>query len=537
MKKLTRLFSLLLCLIMVLNFAACNKDDNAPESNDGTDVVFSYEGLTLSEKEYMYILSYFKSIVVSQQQSYIYSLIGQVYDEDTILAMPAGSDKNYTVADYINDTAIEFAQQILIVEKMCADANVSITNEADIKEINDYIADVEYAYGGTDLFEIALAKLGFSRLAIERTEKIHKLYALYSDYRYGENGIAKIPASTVNEYFVNNYIAYDGCMYSYINNSDGKNIVFDYTDDEISEYFYKNYVKIRHVLYTTVDSSGKKLAENVISAKKADADVALAAIKSGEKTIYDFVNANEDNGDEYTFKKGRMVKEFENAAFEMQIGEVRLVETKYGYHLMQKLEITDEDLFGTVSEDKENTSETSSDDTSDESSDQSSEKSSSSSSSDKKTGVKSEVIAAMSQDKIRAEALETLEKLKSGELNKYPEKNTDKAYYSVMSSGYVDKNSSNDAAFVEILSKLEKDVYAESEVISDSATYILRNLSFEEKDITSDIYSKIEENLIAESYSKLLQSYYDKVKVNNEALKKFDVLSIPLLEDEFFTEY
>ncbi len=525
MKKITRLFSLLMCLIMVLNFAACNGNDNTPDSNDGSEVVFNYDGITLSEKEYMYILSYFKSMVVSRQQAIIYNSIGQIYDEATILAMPAGTEKDYTVADYINDSAVEFAQQILIVEKLCADANISITNEADIKEINDYISDVEYAYGGTDLFEIALAKLGFSRLAIERTEKVHKLYSLFSDYRYGENGVAKIPASTVNEYFVKNYIAYDGCMYSYINNSDGKDIVFEYSNDEISEYFYKNYVKVRHVLYMTVDSKGNEIAENVISAKKKDAEDALAAINSGEKTIYDFVNSNEDTGDEYVFAKGRMVKEFEEAAFEMKEGEVRLVKTKFGYHLMQKLEMTDEDLFGTVTE-KNDTSEENSDDTSE---------SSDSDKTETKKGIKDEVIASMSQDKIRAEALATLEKLTSGELEKYPENNTDIKYYTVMKSGYVDKNSTSDAAFVEILSKLEKDVYAESEIISDSATYILRNLSFTEKDITSDIYSKIEENLIIDAYSKLLQSYYDNVKINNEALKKFDVNSIPMLEDEFYT--
>ena len=46
-----------------------------------------------------------------------------------------------------------------------------------------------------------------------------------------------------------------------------------------------------------------------------------------------------DNGGEYTFGRGRMVPEFEKAAFEQEIGVVgEPVRTSYGYHILKVLE-------------------------------------------------------------------------------------------------------------------------------------------------------------------------------------------------------
>lgn len=543
MKKLRNLFSILIAVFMLLNFTACgNSDgDSLGNSDDGSEIVMTYEGLSLSEKEYMFILSNTKTSMISYYQSYLYSTTGSVYDEASILAMPLGEDGDRTVADFINDYAMEIAQQLLIIEKLCLDAGIEVTNEEDLADISGYIADVEYAYGGTDLFEIALAKLGFTRAGIERYEKLSLLYELYFEHRYGENGVAPIPSSTVNKYFVENYIAYDGCMYSYINGTDGSDIVFEFTDDEIHDYFYEKYVKVRHVLFKTVDDYGSALSEELIADKKKAAEDALAAIQGGEKTIYDYENSNEDYGNEYTFTYDTMVEEFETASFEMEVGEVRLVETAYGFHLVQKLALTDEDLYGTEAE---VASEESAVSDSDDSSSVAEESDGSQAESDSdeeetaevKENIEEDVIAAMSRDKIRDEAHKTLEKLQSGELESYPEEDSDIEYYVLMSAGFVDKNSTDDATFVEILSGIDKDVYSESELIADSATYILRNVSFTEEDITSTIYSTIEEELAFDSYNELLQSNYDKVEINYDVLDRFDVNTVPVLADEFYTE-
>lgn len=499
MKKITRVFSLLLAVLMLFALTACG-GGNSP-SSDGR-VVMSYGDYTLSEKDYMYILSMFKSQMVDNYQSY-FAQYGVSYDEKEVLELKMSEE--VTLAQYIEEVAIEFSQQLLIFEQICADSGITITDQKDLDSISEYINDMEFAYGGTDLFEITLAKLGFTRASIERFMRADINYKLIYDYRYGEGGIAAIPEESVHKNFLENYIRYDGALYAYGDYSTGEEYTFEYTDDEIKAYFDTEFVKVRHVLYKTVDSSGKKLSDDKIKEKKAKADSALAAVNSGEKTLEDFKSENEDNGSEYVFTKGKMVKEFEAAAYEMAVGEVRLVETEYGYHLMEKLEKTEEDFNGKVKEDGKT-----------------------------EGGYKQETLLAMSAAKIRAEALDLLAKLQSGELKEYPAESEDKKYYIPMQASLIDKNESNYATFIEMVSKIEEGTFAEKDFPGD-ATYVIRKLSLTEKDITSDIYTKIEESLAFTAFGEYVQSFYDKVTVNKEIIEKFDVLTVPMLDSELYT--
>ena len=481
---------------MLFSFTACGK--SGENSSGNGEVVMSLDGYTLTESEYMYLLAYVKAMVVYKQQNDLYQYTGKVYEEADILSMPI--DEDTTIADYIKEYSVELAQQLLIMEKLADDSGISITNQEDIDTINNYVADIEYAYGGTDLFEIALTRMGFSRSGIERFQKFSVLYSLLSDYRYGENGVAKIPDETIKKYFTENYLKYDGVLYSYSGN-DGSSVIFEFTEDELSKYFYDNYTKVCHILYLTKDLSDDKKAD-----KKAKAEAAFEAIKKGEKTMEDLKSENEDNGFEYTFTYGEMVEPFEKAAFEMEVDEVRLVETEYGYHIVKKLSMTDTDLNGTTDENGKTTG-----------------------------GMKNTVLAAMSKSKIRNEALETLKKLQSGELTKYPDENKDMEYYVHMSSQFVDKTESGNAYLVSVIGEKEKDTYIEHEISGDG-TYIMRNLSFKADDITAEIYTTINKRLSVEAFSEYTKTFYDNVQTNNDLLNKFDVMTIPMLEEEFYTE-
>ncbi len=508
MKVFSKIIAVFLLMGIIVGCCACNGGEGSSADNGQTTIdkdkaVISYENFGLTEEEYRYIATYVKNAIVSNQQSYLYQYTGQVYDVDDILSMPAAEG---TVADYIKKQTIEFAQQMLVIEKLCADAGLTITNQTDIDNINSYIADVEFAYGGKDLFEIALTRLGFSRSGMERFERFSMLYELFYEDRYGDNGKAPIPADTVKKYFADNYYKYDGCIYAYVDSNKGEYVKFDFSDDEITQYFNENYVKVRHILYKTVDKTNQPLKDDEKAAKKDKADAALNALKNGEKKFDDLKSETEDNGYEYVFTRGEMVENFEKASFEMEIGEIRLVETQYGYHVIEKLEKTDEDLNG-VKNDK----------------------------GELKGGIKSDVIIAMSQNKVRSEALELLEKLNSGEVEKYPEEDENTAYYSLMKAAFVNKNDTSYKSLIELIEKLEENKYIEKEFASDG-TYILRKLELKDDDITSEIYNSIEEQLAAEAFSEYVKSHYDKININNELMEKFDVVTLPLLEDEFYPE-
>ena len=261
MKRIRNIVSIFLVIAMLFAFASCG-NDNATASGDNSEIVMSYGDYKLSEKDFMYIVSTFKSQMVSYYQSYL-SSYGASYDEATVLGLQMTEDM--TIGEYIKDVSIEFAQQMLIFEQICADSGITITDQSDIDKINNALEDMEIAYGGKDLFEIELARLGITRSAIERYMRANVYYTLVQEYRYGENGTAAIPTENVYEEFVNNYYHYDGALYAYADYQTGEAYTFEFEEDKIKEFFDTEFVKVRHVLYKNTDSSNKALSETELA--------------------------------------------------------------------------------------------------------------------------------------------------------------------------------------------------------------------------------------------------------------------------------
>lgn len=116
-------------------------------------------------------------------------------------------------------------------------------------------------------------------------------------------------------------------------NNVGKDVTV--TDIEVKQFFSSNYsqyggqdeqVKARHILLET-----EKEAEEVIKELKAGADFAeLAKKKSIEPA------AATSGGDLGYFSRGQMVTEFEEAAYNQNVGEIsaKPVKTSFGYHVI-----------------------------------------------------------------------------------------------------------------------------------------------------------------------------------------------------------
>jgi peptidyl-prolyl cis-trans isomerase C len=91
-------------------------------------------------------------------------------------------------------------------------------------------------------------------------------------------------------------------------------------------------VKIRHILIAEKTAESRAKAEDVLAELKKGADFATLAKESSAD-----VSSAAKGGDLGYFAKGRMVPEFDAAAFALQkSGETSgLVETKFGYHILQ----------------------------------------------------------------------------------------------------------------------------------------------------------------------------------------------------------
>lgn len=142
------------------------------------------------------------------------------------------------------------------------------------------------------------------------------------------------------------------------------------TNDEMKKYyddnkddFYIDQVEASHILIKTIDDEDKELSDEKKAEAKKKAEEVLAKAKAGEdfselakEYSQDTVSAK-NGGDLGFFKKGEMVKPFEEAAFSMKVGEISdLVESDFGYHIIK---VTDkEDRQKTFDEVKETIKET-----------------------------------------------------------------------------------------------------------------------------------------------------------------------------------
>jgi peptidyl-prolyl cis-trans isomerase D len=111
-----------------------------------------------------------------------------------------------------------------------------------------------------------------------------------------------------------------------------------YYASHIAAYTVKEQVKARHILISVpqgadakVDAAAKAKAEDLLKQIKAGGDfAALAAANSDDP------GSKSTGGELGTFTRGKMVPEFEKAAFALQPGQTSdPVKTSFGYHLIQ----------------------------------------------------------------------------------------------------------------------------------------------------------------------------------------------------------
>ena len=106
------------------------------------------------------------------------------------------------------------------------------------------------------------------------------------------------------------------------------------TDEELQAYFEKN--------ISTYDKPEEIRASHILVADQAEAQAILERLKNGEdfaalaKESSTDTGSTQNGGDLGWFSRGKMVKEFEDAAFALQVGETSgIVQSQYGFHIIR----------------------------------------------------------------------------------------------------------------------------------------------------------------------------------------------------------
>ena len=178
------------------------------------------------------------------------------------------------------------------------------------------------------------------------------------------------------------------------------------------------------------------------------------------------------------------MEQFEEASFEMAVGEIRVVETKFGMHIINKLATDDEDYA-------------------------------------KKADIIKESI---SKERMTANVNDMFEKLKNGEIA-FEEGGEDADYIfiadTVFTKGEIDE------ALEQVIIELDIDDIYLYELVYSGVTYgyyIVKRTALVDEDI-STVYATVEKELIDEAFYAYIESFFESVTVDQEELNKFDVVA------------
>jgi len=123
------------------------------------------------------------------------------------------------------------------------------------------------------------------------------------------------------------------------------------TDEDVIEFYEQqkdqmnvgDAVRARHILIQFApDDDDAAKAEKLASAKEVQEKLAGGADFAELAAARSDCPSSEVGGDLGTFTRGRMVPEFETAAFSQDVGEISdVVETQFGYHVIEVTEKTE----------------------------------------------------------------------------------------------------------------------------------------------------------------------------------------------------
>ena len=281
---------------------------------DPSEAALEWDGRTIPMELYLYWLTTMCSELEYNLNMYsaYYGMYGELLNEDGTAKWDEELEGT-PLGQLARQQAESSALSYLVLEGVAAEFNAALTSEDEAALESDKAAYVE-RLGGQEEFENNLWEMGISEESFNRVSAASYLYQHLLD-------LAQDPGSD---------------LYRAPADTDA------YVD---------------HILLMTIDSAtGESLGEEEIAAKREKAEELLSQLQAADPAELEelFTQLADENGEDpgrttdagyFVSEDTNFVQEFKDAAFALQPGGISgIVESDYGYHILLRKELREEDM-------------------------------------------------------------------------------------------------------------------------------------------------------------------------------------------------
>lgn len=300
--KLKKALPIVLSAALMLSFSACNKNGQPSGGADLSQVVATVGEENISALELKFYLGMDKEGTENEA--------GLTDKSEEEKSKYWKTEEGVAKQQELIDRTLENLKELKLLVSNANKDNIKL-EQTELDSINDSIKQIIETEGKGDKAEADKAMLEDYGVTVDQYQSMFTEYALaYQKYVQVKPTQIEISDSDIQKEFDSNKEQY-------------------------------NKVTVKHVLVGTTDpATNEKLPEDKVAEKKTLADDILKKAQAGEDfgelaKQYSEDPGSKDTGGEYTFAKGKMVAEFEDWSFNAKEGDMGIVETSYGYHVMK----------------------------------------------------------------------------------------------------------------------------------------------------------------------------------------------------------
>ncbi len=276
-------------------FVSCN----SKEFGSSAITVMEYEGEKMSSGLFGFAFSYNKTNYLYMLGSYD----GADYVQDTEAFWSTMAEDGVTFGESVTQDIIDHCKMVLIASDMSVDYGVSLT-EDDIETAENELNELIASFGSEKKFNKHLEKFG-------------------------------IDADDVLEYLKKKYLII--ALQNKLSINDG---LCEVSSSDITDYVEEKYIKVRHIYFDNSKHNDKAYEE--LSA-------ICEQLNSGEKKLDDVAKLSEDtfiesNPNGVLTEKATLHNDYLESAEMLEKGKYGVVKISSGAYLIEKLEISDDDI-------------------------------------------------------------------------------------------------------------------------------------------------------------------------------------------------